>query len=118
MIKTDKLNHIHLRVRDLNRALRFYKEAFGLSEKFRVGSRMVFLGTAADDTITLNEEPGPVGPAGGILHFGFQLSPDQSLDAAIEDVCRAGGALVERGDHAPGMPYAYVSDPDGYVIEL
>jgi hypothetical protein len=25
---------------------------------------------------------------------------------------------VEKGEHAPGVPYAYVSDPDGYVIEI
>jgi hypothetical protein len=26
--------------------------------------------------------------------------------------------LVDKGEHAPGIPYAYVSDPDGYVIEI
>jgi len=30
----------------------------------------------------------------------------------------AGGRLVRRGEHAPGVPFAYVSDRDGYVIEL
>ena len=31
---------------------------------------------------------------------------------------RAGGTLVKRGEHAPGVPFAYIRDPDGYVIEL
>jgi len=31
---------------------------------------------------------------------------------------QAGGRLVERGEHAPGMPYAFVADPDGYTIEI
>ena len=26
--------------------------------------------------------------------------------------------LVNRGEHAPDAPYAYVADPEGYVIEL
>ena len=29
-----------------------------------------------------------------------------------------GGRLVERGERAPGLPYALVADPDGYVIEI
>lgn len=118
MIKTEGLNHIHLRVRDLERSTGFYTKVFGLFEKFRVGSRMVFLGTAAGDTITLNLEPGAVGPGGGILHFGFRLAQGQDLDRAIEEILAAGGSLIERGEHEPGMPFAYVADPDGYVIEL
>ncbi len=31
---------------------------------------------------------------------------------------RAGGALLRRGEFAPGSPYAYVRDPDGYEIEI
>jgi hypothetical protein len=30
----------------------------------------------------------------------------------------AGGRLLRRGDFAPGLPYAYVADPDGYEIEI
>jgi hypothetical protein len=40
------------------------------------------------------------------------------LDVAIKDVQKAGGRLLERGEHSPGIPYASVTDPDGYVIEL
>jgi catechol 2,3-dioxygenase len=119
MIKTKGLYHIHLRVKSLKRSLRFYTKVFGLREKFRDGPSMVFLGTpGARDVVTLNEEPGPVGKGGGFLHFGFRLAKDQSLDRAVTEVVKAGGRLVERGEHAPGFPYAYVADPDGYVIEL
>ena len=57
------------------------------------------------------------GTSGGIAHFGFILVKGD-LDAAIKDVRKAGGNLLERGEHSPGYPYAYVTDPDGYVIEL
>jgi predicted enzyme related to lactoylglutathione lyase len=40
------------------------------------------------------------------------------LDEAVREVERAGGRVVERGEHAPGYPYAYLADPDGYVFEL
>ncbi|MGH7949536.1 MAG: VOC family protein [Candidatus Binataceae bacterium] len=40
------------------------------------------------------------------------------LDAAAEAIARAGGKVLSRGEHGPGHPYLYATDPDGYVIEL
>jgi catechol 2,3-dioxygenase-like lactoylglutathione lyase family enzyme len=37
---------------------------------------------------------------------------------AIDELVKAGGVLVERGEHEPGRPYAYVADPDGHIIEF
>ena len=80
---------------------------------------MVFLRPpSSSDTITLNEVPEKAGVTGGVDHFGFRLVDKSELDQAIEEVERAGGRLVERGEHAPGRPFAYVVDPDGYLIEL
>ena len=62
--------------------------------------------------------PDKAGAPGGIDHFGFRLTDKTSLDAAIDEVERSGGRLIDRGEHAPGRPYAYVTDPDGYMIEL
>ena len=88
---------------------------------FKVGRKLVFLNTPGSaDTITLNEDSNlaaVAGTSGGISHFGFQLV-QTSLDAAVREVEKAGGKLLERGEHAPGVPYAYVADPDGYTIEL
>jgi len=36
----------------------------------------------------------------------------------VRVVERAGGALLRRGEFAPGSPCAYVRDPDGYEIEI
>jgi catechol 2,3-dioxygenase-like lactoylglutathione lyase family enzyme len=120
VIRTQGLTHIHLVVSDLDRALRFYEEAFGLQEQFRDGPTMVFLATARGDSITLNEQRGDprAGARGGIEHFGFRRADGQDLDDAIAQIEHAGGRLVERGEHAPGVQFAYVADPDGYLIEL
>lgn len=122
MIKTRGLYHLHLIVRDLERSLAFYREVFGLEEQFRDGPSMVFLATpGAGDLITLNEDPAEAanaGRSGGIAHFGFRLANPADLDTAIEEIVRRGGSLIRRGEHAPGLSYAYVRDPDGYVIEL
>jgi MarR-like DNA-binding transcriptional regulator SgrR of sgrS sRNA len=54
----------------------------------------------------------------GLAHFGFRLAPPSDLDTAIAEVERAGGKLLSRGRHPSGAPFAYVADPDGYIIEL
>ena len=122
MIRTQGLTHIHLMVRDLDRSLMFYKRVFGLEERFREGRHMVFLNTpGSQDLITLNEDPDEAevaGVNGGVNHFGFRLTEVSGLDAAVTEVEAAGGTLVKRGEHAPGVPFAYIRDPDGYLIEL
>ncbi|HZR80068.1 MAG TPA: VOC family protein [Candidatus Binatia bacterium] len=122
MVRTHGLTHIHLVVRDLGRSLRFYQQVFGMRELFRDGPTMVFLNTPGSrDLITLNEDPEQSGVAGvhaGVGHFGFRLNDDADIDAAIAEVESAGGKLIRRGEHGPGQPFAYVEDPDGYVIEL
>jgi catechol 2,3-dioxygenase-like lactoylglutathione lyase family enzyme len=122
MIRTRGLTHIHLVVRDLERSLAFYRRVFGVEERFREGPRMVFLNTpASEDLITLNEDPDEAqvaGVGGGVNHFGFRLVDVSDIDAAVAEVEAAGGRLIDRGEHAPGVPFAYIRDPDGYVIEL
>jgi catechol-2,3-dioxygenase len=122
MINTEGLTHIHLIVRDLRQSASFYQRVFGMEEMFRDGPHLIFLRTPGSrDTITLNDDPGQGGRAGdigGIAHFGFRLKDEADLDRAVEEVLAAGGGLVGRGEHAPGEPFAYVTDPDGYVIEL
>jgi len=58
------------------------------------------------------------GAVGGVAHFGFRLVDPNDIDRAITEVERAGGRLLRRGEFAPGLPYAYVADPDGYEIEI
>lgn len=121
MIKTCGLTHIHLVVKDIQRSLDFYRKVFGMEVRFWAGDGLVFLNTPGSrDLIALHQSAGdqPTGTSGGILHFGFQLENKAELETAISEVIAAGGALKKRGEFTPGMPFAYVSDPDGYEIEL
>jgi catechol 2,3-dioxygenase-like lactoylglutathione lyase family enzyme len=122
VIDTEGLTHIHLVVRDLQRSVAFYQEAFGMEEMFREGPTMVFLRTpGASDTLTLNQDEDQAeqaGAMGGIQHFGFRLIDKGDLDRAVATIQSLGGHVIERGQHEPGHPFAYVTDPDGYVIEL
>jgi catechol 2,3-dioxygenase-like lactoylglutathione lyase family enzyme len=121
MIKTQGLTHIHLMVKDLQRSLSFYQTVFGMEVKFWAGDGLVFLNTpGSNDMIALHQSDAdqPTGASGGILHFGFKLENRANLDDAINQVVAAGGKLKKRGEFTPGIPFAYVSDLDGYEIEL
>jgi len=119
MIETQGLTHINLLVVDIGRAKSFYETVFGFQEMFWDGPGLVFLRPpGTNDTITLQEDRGATEITGNIDHFGLRLTDKGQLDRAIEEVVEAGGKLVERGEHEPGRVYAYVSDPDGHIIEL
>lgn len=121
MIKTLGLTHLHLMVKDVKRSLEFYQTVFGLEVKFWAYDGLVFLNTpGSNDLVALHQarEDEPTGGSGGITHFGFQLADRADLEAAISEVVAAGGSLKKRGEFTPGMPFAYVADPDGYEIEL
>jgi len=122
MIKTHGLTHIHLKVADLQRSLKFYQEVFGLEVLFWEGDAMVFLRTpGASDLITLSlardgEEVG----SGGLDHFGFRFHDEDDVARAIQIVLEAGGKVISSGESGtrPGKLTAYVADPDGYVIQI
>jgi catechol 2,3-dioxygenase-like lactoylglutathione lyase family enzyme len=119
-ILAEGFNHLHINIRDLARSIRFYEEAFGLTVGFRAGDDLVFMvpkGGAHSLALHLVGPDQPVGMAGGFQHFGFKLDSSDH-DRVIAQVEKAGGSLVSRGKHDGRFPYAYVADPDGYVIEL
>ena len=118
MVKTHGLTHINLAVRDPDRSLRFYREVFGVVEYFRDGNSIQVQGPGPHDVLAFERDAESAGRAGGVTHFGFRLQSPDDIDAAVREVERAGGRLLRRGEFAPGFPFAYVVDPDGYEIEI
>jgi catechol 2,3-dioxygenase-like lactoylglutathione lyase family enzyme len=118
MVPTYGLTHINLAVRDTERALRFYDQVFGLREYGRGDGLVHTQAAGRHDILTFAEDPSTAGAVGGVTHFGFRLVDPNDIDRSITEVERAGGRLLRRGEFAPGLPYAYVADPDGYEIEI
>lgn len=118
MVRTHGLTHLSLAVADPERSLRFYARVFGVREGSRTAKGIQGLGPGPHDVIGFDLRPATAGQRGGVDHFGFRLTAPEDLDAAVDEVVAAGGALLRRGEFAPGCPYAYVTDPDGYRIEL
>ena len=118
MIRTHDLTHISLAVRDPDVSLAFYEALFGVEEYYRDDTNIQAKGNGTHDIFAFELDPENAGRAGGIRHFGFRLFDPKDIDAAVDVALAAGGTLKERGEFAPGYPYAYVFDPDGYEIEI
>jgi len=123
------LDHVVLRVRDLEAALGFYVETLGCVEERRLDALGLVQLRAGAALIDLVPVASPLGKAGGgapdpaaknVDHFCLRIEP---FDAeALAAHLRAHG--VEPGDvgeryGADGYgPSMYVRDPDGNVVEL
>ncbi len=118
MIKTYGLTHINLAVQDVERSLRFYEQVFGLEVYSRAGGLVHAKTPGCHDVITFDPGGAQAGITAGVAHFGFRLVSADDIDAAVAEVEHAGGTLLRRGEFAPGYPYAYVADPDGYEVEI
>ena len=111
MVKTRGLSHVALPVADPERSLEFYRAVLEVCENVRNESTVQVLGPGPHEVIAFEKRPAEAGRPGGILHFGFRLTGPKDIDAA-------GGIVDSQGEFAPGFPYAFVRDPDGYEIEI
>ena len=123
------LDHVVIRVADLDQSLHFYSEVLGCREERRIDSLGLVQLRAGGSLIDLVDLNSPLGKAGGpppeqggnnIDHFALQLVHFD--EAQIRKHLEAAG--VEAGDvgeryGAQGMgPSMYIRDPDGNVVEL
>ncbi len=118
MIRTRGLTHIALAVRDAERSFRFYEQVFGAVAVYRQDGFLQAQTPGSWDVLVFEEKDGQTGRSGGIAHFGFRLVHPEDIDAAAEAVEQAGGTILSRGEFCPGEPYLFVTDPDGYEVEI
>lgn len=115
MAKVTALGYV-LPVRDLDKAAKYYCDAFDLEEVFRTEG-IVFVGIpGTDSALGLLLEPNEAGS--GPRHVGMHVDHDIDRESVLEGVRQAGGTIVEQGEHGPGVPWAKIADPDGNVLEI
>jgi catechol 2,3-dioxygenase-like lactoylglutathione lyase family enzyme len=128
-----RLHHAGVSVPDLDRSLQWYCEALGLRPGLRfevppIGLRGAFalgddeagvelLEMAGAEPGTPTTDPPSANAIHGYNHVCFQV---EDLDAAYDRVIASGAVAVwdPRDSPEPGMRMAYVTDPDGNLIEL
>jgi catechol 2,3-dioxygenase len=118
-----RIGHVHLKVADLERAIRFYRDVLGFELTQRYGDQAAFLSAGGyHHHIGLNtwQSQGgspPPARATGLYHLAI-LYPDRAtLADALRRLHEAGIPLDGASDH--GVSEAlYLRDPDGNGIEL
>ena len=118
-----RIGHVHLKVADLDRALKFYRGVLGFELTQRFGSQAAFISAGGyHHHIGLNTwesaggSPPPPGTT-GLYHLAI-LYPTRALLAdAVRRVLAAGIELEGASDH--GVSEAiYLRDPDDNGVEL
>jgi catechol 2,3-dioxygenase len=118
-----RIGHVHLKVADLDRALRFYCDVLGFELMQRMGPGAAFVSAGGyHHHIGLNtwESPGGSPPAPGttgLYHVAILYPTRAGLADALRRVIGAGISLDGAADH--GVSEAlYLRDPDDNGVEL
>jgi catechol 2,3-dioxygenase len=116
------IGHVHLKVSDLDRAIRFYRDVLGFELKQQMGDQAAFLSAGGyHHHIGLNtweSKGGPPPPPGttGLYHVAIRFPDRLALAQALKRVLQA-GIRIGASDH--GVSEAiYFEDPDGNGIEI
>lgn len=128
--QVQRLDHVVLRVSDLDRSIEFYGRLLGCTvERERRDRGLVHI-RAGSSLIDLVAIEGPIGKLGGAAaaaegrnmdHFCLRVDPFDAgavlAHLQLHDVPRSSEAKVQFGAEGDGQA-VYLQDPDGNTIEL
>ena len=129
MLKIREIDHLVLRVRDVDRMIRFYGEVLGcpvhrIDEK--IGLVQLRAGRGLIDLVPLDSEIGRAGGAGpgkegrNMDHFCLRVE-NWDADAIAAHLRAYGvepGAVAQRFGAEGQGPSLYLTDPEGNTVEL
>ncbi len=129
MIRIREIDHLVLRVTDLDRMLHFYCDALGCSIDRRVDSIGLVQLRAGSAMLDLVPVDGKLGSAGGAApgkegrnldHFCLRVEPfdEAAIRAHLTANGVAAGELASRNGAEGEGPSIYITDPEGNVVEL
>jgi catechol 2,3-dioxygenase len=117
------MGHVHLKVADLERALRFYRDVLGFELTQRFGLSAAFLSAGGyHHHIGLNTwesagGPAPAAGTTGLYHLAVLYPTRAELGDALRRLQKAGIPLEGASNH--GVSEAlYLRDPDNNGVEL
>ena len=128
-IRIRGLDHVVLRVRDLERSLHFYTQVLDAREERRVDRAGLIQLRAGAQLIDLVPLDGPIGRVGGrgpesegrnVDHFALRLAAfdEGRLRTHLEEHGIEPGEVNTRYGAEGFGPSMYIHDPDGNVVEL
>ena len=117
------IGHVHLKVADLERSLRFYRDILGFEITQWYGDSAVFLSAGGyHHHIGLNtwyskNAPAAPGKSAGLFHLAILYPTQRDLAVAVKRLMEARYPLTGASDHGVSKAI-YLDDPDGNGVEL
>lgn len=129
MIRIRDIDHLVLRVVDLDAMIRFYCDVLGCSMEKRQDDLGLIQLRAGNSLVDLVPVDGKLGRAGGAApgregrnldHFCFRIDPfdENAIRRHLESAGVTAGATESRYGAEGDGPSIYVSDPEGNTVEL
>ena len=109
------LNHLHLHVKNLDRAQRFYESYFQFREHMRYGDILFLRNTSGFDLALVPDRKPSSFPEW--FHFGFRLADPRAV-RKLQSRMSSEGVLVDEVEDHNGYVTFRCTDPDGYSIEI
>lgn len=118
-----RIGHVHLKVADLDRALKFYCDLLGFEITTKFGSEAAFISAGGyhhhiglNTWYSKNAPPAPT-KAAGLFHTAIVYPTRKDLATAYKRLLDADYPITEAADH--GVSEAlYLNDPDQNGVEL
>jgi len=118
-LKATSIDHVNMKVKDLEKSVEFYKNLFGFEIKQEENPNKIDAPSKiiGNDSIKLCMYEIPdMSPEGGIAHFGFNIA---NFNEIIQKCKELGVEVLYGGivdwDKSKSV---YIVDPSGYEIEL
>lgn len=118
-----RIGHVHLKVSDIERALKFYRDLLGFEVQQKYGSGAVFISAGGyHHHIGLNtwySKNGPPAPlhSAGLFHTAILYPARRDLAIILKRLIDAKYPLTGASDHGVSQAI-YLDDPDGNGVEL
>ena len=114
------IDHVVLRVADLERAITFYSGVLGAKEERRSEKFSLVQLRAGRSLIDLIEAPAGEAKGANMDHFALRIEPfnEAAIRAHLEANGIAVGEVKTRYGADGNGPSLYIEDPDGNTVEL
>ena len=118
-----RIGHVHLKVADIERSLKFYKDLLGFQITQRYGTSAVFISAGGyhhhiglNTWHSKNANPAPVNAA-GLYHIAILYPEKKDLANIAKRLNDAGYEFSGAADHGVSLAL-YLNDPDMNGVEL
>ena len=115
-----QLGHVALRVRDLERAVEFYRDVLGLTLRSRFEDKVAFLGVRQDASHEIAlfalppDAPGPDAARVGLYHMAWEMPSFEDLEVLHQRLLEHKASITGYSDRQMNVMFL---DPDGNELE-